>query len=182
MLSFLLPARRRAKVEWLMDQYAEAKALYPEAEFSFVGHSNGTYLLADALKRYPSCRFKHVVFAGSVVSTNYPWPDFLNRGSGEEGHHPQVKAILNYVATHDWVVAFFPKALQMLPKALQKILRQDLGSGGHDGFAKLPQPSRQQVEYVYGGHSAALNEKNWDEMPALETISKRQNCLIIAVS
>jgi len=61
MLHFLLFARRRAKVEWLMDQYTEDKAKYPNAQFSFMGHSNGTYLLAKALEVYPSWRFKNVV-------------------------------------------------------------------------------------------------------------------------
>lgn len=45
MLPFLLPFQRRNKVEWLMDQYTENLALYPHAEFHYVGHSNGTYLL-----------------------------------------------------------------------------------------------------------------------------------------
>ncbi len=64
---------RRSKVEWLMDQYTENLALYPNADFSFVGHSNGTYLLAKALLEYPACKFKNVVFAGSVVNKNYDW-------------------------------------------------------------------------------------------------------------
>lgn len=148
MLSFLLPSRRRAKVDWLMDQYAEDMALYPNADFSFVGHSNGTYLLAKALREYPCCHFKHVVFAGSIVRTDYNWSEFLQSG--------RVKAVLNYVATRDWVVALFPKALQILGL-------QDLGSAGHDGFeADSSSSSPYQIKYVVGGHSAALNEDNWD--------------------
>jgi alpha-beta hydrolase superfamily lysophospholipase len=108
LLPFLLPWARRKKVEWLMDQYTESKAKYPEAEFSYVGHSNGPYLLAGALRDYRCCRFKNVVFAGSVVHTDYDWSEFL-------GSQPQrVKVILNYVATSDAVVAFFPKAMELL--------------------------------------------------------------------
>jgi len=148
MLPFLTPWRRRAKVEWLMDQYTEAKARYPEASFSFVGHSNGTYLLAKALEIYPSCRFRHIVFAGSVVRRGYDWTPLLESG--------QVGAILNYVATADWVVAFFPKALQPLRWF-------DLGSAGHDGFARLAgHPRAHEICYVRGGHAAALQEANWD--------------------
>ena len=44
MLSFLRPGVRQEKVEWLMDRYTEAKAMYPKAKFHFVGHSHGTYL------------------------------------------------------------------------------------------------------------------------------------------
>ncbi|QOJ09411.1 alpha/beta hydrolase [Nitrosomonas sp. H1_AOB3] len=144
MLSFLFPWRRRAKVEWLMDQYAEGLAQYPNATFSYIGHSHGTYLLAKALKDYPCCRFKHVVFAGSVVRTDYDWSNHLKTG--------RVKGILNYVATADWVVAWFPNALQMLGF-------QDLGSAGHRGFDS-DKPN--QIRYVKGAHSAALNEDNWD--------------------
>ena len=148
MLPFLMPGQRNAKVEWLMDQYSEAKAIYPNAKFSFVGHSNGTYLFAKALEQYPSCRFERAVFVGSVVHRNYRWGQRIESG--------QIKRVLNVVASRDWVVAFFPKALQMLGL-------QDLGSAGHDGFAELktyPQDLA-EIRYVNGGHSAGLSEKNW---------------------
>lgn len=149
MLPFVLPFTRKGKVQWLVDQYVQAKALYPEAEFSYVGHSNGTYMLARALEQYPEIRFKHVVFAGSVVRKRYPWRQALERG--------QVQAILNYIASSDWVVAWFPKLFQTLAV-------QDLGSAGHDGFLDLSaeDPRLLQIGYVPGAHSAALVEENWD--------------------
>jgi pimeloyl-ACP methyl ester carboxylesterase len=158
MLPFLLPFYRRGKVEWLMDQYTENLALYPNADFHYIGHSNGTYLLAKALQEYPSCRFKHVVFAGSVVRSDYKWLARVNQN--------QVKKVLNFVATADWVVAFFPKLFQIL-----RI--QDLGSAGHDGFrfkeVRLggyiesdPLHIIEQVEYIHGDHGAALQEETWN--------------------
>jgi alpha-beta hydrolase superfamily lysophospholipase len=148
MFPFLLPSRRREKVQWLMDQYVEAKSLYPDARFSFVGHSNGTYLLANALEGYRACRFQRVVFAGSVVRTDYDWTAVIRRG--------QIQAILNYVATADWVVACFPGALETLNL-------QDLGSAGHNGF-KDASPGVFQCRYIPGAHGAALTENNWDEI------------------
>ena len=50
MLPFLLSAYRRKNVEWLMDRYTEVVARYPNATVSYIGHSNGTYLLAKALE------------------------------------------------------------------------------------------------------------------------------------
>ncbi|WP_404357000.1 esterase/lipase family protein [Methylotuvimicrobium sp. KM1] len=144
MLSFLFPWRRREKVEWLMDQYAEGLAQYPNAHFSYVGHSHGTYLLTKALKEYPCCQFKHVVLAGSVVRTDYAWAELLTQG--------RVKKVLNYVASGDWVVACFPNAMQMLNW-------QDLGGAGHRGFQS---GQVNQIQYVKGAHSAALHEDNWD--------------------
>lgn len=150
MLPFLFPWYRRQKVEWLMDQYAEALARYPNAAFSYVGHSNGTYLLAKALELYPCCRFEHVVFAGSVVRTTYDWGTLLGADP------PRVRAVLNFVASGDWVVAFFPRFFEFLKL-------QDLGSAGHDGFAvSRPQPRLYQVKYVSGGHAAAIQESMWD--------------------
>lgn len=143
-LSFLFPWRRRDKVEWLMDQYAEGLAQYPNARFSYIGHSHGSYLLTKALNEYPCCRFEQVVLAGSVVRTDYAWEKFINEG--------RVKNVVNYVATSDWVVAWFPNAMQ-------KLNWQDLGGAGHRGFET---DLVKQIQYIKGFHSAALNEDNWD--------------------
>lgn len=148
MIPFLLPSRRRDKVQWLMDQYVEAKALYPDARFSYMGHSNGTYLLAKALRDYRACRFERIVFAGSVVRTDYDWQTLFRRR--------QAEAVLNYVAAADWVVAFFPGALELLNL-------QDLGSAGHNGF-KQDAPGIFQCKYLRGQHGAALSEANWDDI------------------
>lgn len=145
-LRFLLPEERKRKTQWFMDQYVEAFALYPNAAFSFVGHSNGTYLLASALKDYRCCVFNRVLFAGSVVRRKYNWEKCISSG--------QVKEVANYIATADWVVAFFPKAIQMTGI-------QDLGSAGHDGFTSS---AVSQVSYVKGGHGAAIREENWDSI------------------
>jgi pimeloyl-ACP methyl ester carboxylesterase len=151
MLSFLRPGARQEKVEWLMDRYTEAKAMYPEAAFHYVGHSHGTYLLAKALEDYPAVRFDRVVFAGSVVNRGEKWLNLLRT---------RVSCVVNFVATADWVVAFFPKALQTVGI-------QDLGSAGHDGFGTasrecpLIEPPH---TYIVGGHAAALHEAMWDSI------------------
>lgn len=143
MAPFLLASQRREKVEWLMNQYAEAMVTYPSAEFSCVAHSNGTYLIAKALEQYPPCSFKRIVFAGSVVRRTFDWKDHVLAG--------RVGSVLNYVATSDWVVAWFPKLFELL-----RI--QDLGSAGYDGFRGVLPASLWQVRFVPGGHGAALSE------------------------
>ena len=149
-LPFLFPWYRRQKVEWLMDQYTEALARYPEASVYFVGHSNGTYLMAKALELYPCCQFENVVFAGSVVSRYYDWQALMKPESR------RLNAILNFVATSDWVVALFPKLFQFFGL-------QDLGSLGHDGFfIERMGPNMYQAKYVEGGHGAAIVEPMWD--------------------
>lgn len=150
-LPFLAPLVRQRKVEWLMDRYVEVRARYPHpaTKFYYVGHSNGTYLAAHALDAYPAARFERIVFAGSVVRRDFDWGKFTS------GAHPRVKEVLNFVATADWVVALFPKALQPFRWF-------NLGSAGHDGFDfASTQGPVYQFEYIAGRHDAALVESNW---------------------
>jgi len=127
-----------------MEQYIEALAYYPEASFSYVGHSNGTYLLAKAFKDYECCRFKNVVFASSVVRSDYDWDDILSKG--------KVKNVLNFVATRDFVVAWAPYFFERFG-----IL--NLGGAGHVGFKSN---GIEQIRYVRGSHSAPVGEDNWN--------------------
>jgi hypothetical protein len=159
MLPFLFAGRRREKVEWLMDQYATAVAAYPNAKrFHFVGHSNGAYCLAEALRLYSCCRFENVVLAGSVVRTRFRWDLYLRdsppRSDLDRPLHGSVGKVLNFTATTDWVVAVFPKLFQTaLPF-------QRPGSAGHDGF-KGGREAVKQIGYVRGGHGAAIAEPIW---------------------
>jgi len=156
MLPFVLPGKRREKVQWLMDQYTEARARYPRAEFSYVGHSNGTYLLARSLRDYPSARFKHVVFAGSVVRCDYDWASLLPAAPDGRG---RVEKVLNYIASGDWVVALFPKGLEPIKPI-------DLGAAGHDGFIQADRHTDRihQIRYIKGSHSAGIKESQWHEI------------------
>ncbi len=157
---FLAPWVRHWKTGWLMDQYVLMRALYPMAKFSYVGHSNGTYLLARALLRYPAAKFHHVVFAGSVVRCDYRWNALL---PGTSGHRPgQVAKILNYVATEDWVVAIFAKAFQTLTALF------DIGSAGYDGFDEHRQPTHHpdlhEAKFIVGAHEAGIREAHWKDI------------------
>lgn len=160
MLSFLLSAKRREKAEWLMDQYTEALACYPNATaIHFVGHSNGTYCLADALRRYPCCHFDNVVFAGSVVRTTYPWREVLRPYGPQDPKRRQgtVGRVLNIVATGDWVVAGFPNLFE------RWFPIQRLGGAGHFGFRDTG-ANMYELDYAKGGHSAGIEEPLWDDL------------------
>jgi pimeloyl-ACP methyl ester carboxylesterase len=148
MAPFVLWWIRKGKAEWLMDQYVEARAHYPRADFSYVGHSNGTYLVARALQDYPAARFKRIALAGSVVRCDYKWLDLIN-------NKRRIHEVLNYVATADWVVALFTKGMKWIPLL-------DLGSGGHDGFGEAsPEGPVYQVSFIKGRHGAGHEERHW---------------------
>jgi len=146
-VNFLAPILRRKKVDWLIDQYVMLRAKYPDAKFHYIGHSNGTQLFVEALRKYKDFNFDNVVFAGSVVRRHFDWKPFLSN---------QVGRVRNYVATNDIVVAIFPKGLQWLSYF-------NLGSAGHDGFS-IDHEDLENVRYVPGGHGAAVGDDIWDEI------------------
>lgn len=180
MLPFLLPWIRRQKVEWLMDEYVDARSRFPKAKFSYVGHSNGTYLIARALQDYPAACFSNVLFAGSVVRRNYDWAGFIAA--------KRVGKVVNMVATRDWVVALFPQGLEPLRRFF------DLGGAGFGGFDQFPKVTGlSEVQYVIGGHSAGLVETQWKRIadfivhgtvptPPDQDYASKQSCFWKAVS
>lgn len=150
MLPFVLPWVRKSKVEWFMDKYVSVKAAYPNATFDYVGHSNGTYLAACALRDYPAARFGNIYFAGSVVHPQFKWSEKVDKG--------QVKKFHNARGGEDWVVALLPKSLEYFT---------DLGGAGFDGFddaEKCCDRITQSRGFAKGGHGGAIGEKHWGEI------------------
>lgn len=152
LLQFLLLGARRAKVQWLLDLYTEAKRRYPKAELSYIGHSNGTFLLAHALHRHPEVRFQRVAFAGSVVSSRYDWQTLRQRG--------QVDQVLNFVADKDFVVGLLPRISDILPGKLP--FGPDIGGAGVQPFAETDGVTNRK--FRVGGHGAAIVEDNWETL------------------
>jgi alpha-beta hydrolase superfamily lysophospholipase len=145
---FLLLGERQKNVRWLMDRYTGALAQYPNAKFGFVGHSNGTYLLGGTLKNYKTPRFDRVVLAGCVLPKAFKWEHFVTER--------RVAAIQNYVASADWVVAWFPAIFEFFGGE-----KADLGSAGHAGFND-DCALRDAIVLTRGGHNCAIagNERN----------------------
>jgi pimeloyl-ACP methyl ester carboxylesterase len=144
---FLLWADRQRNVRWFMDQVTELKSRFPNLKhLHFIGHSNGTYVLASALQRYSTLKVDKVVFAGSVVRRGYD-------GTGLSG---RVGKVRNYVAADDLVVAIFPNLFEL---PLFRFLNADLGSAGFNGFQDgLFKDS--ETQFIKGGHPAALQRDN----------------------
>lgn len=152
---FLLYGDRQRNVRWFMDQYTEALARYPNAkQIDFIGHSNGTYILASALERYKTLRVGRVAFAGSVVPRDYDWSSKLGHGVDAEGREVpgRVMAIRNYIASADWVVGFFPGFFEWFNS-------KELGSAGLNGFLQ-DEAKDHEARYIPGGHGCALDPRN----------------------
>jgi pimeloyl-ACP methyl ester carboxylesterase len=152
--AFLLLNERQKYVRWFMDLYTEEIAKNPKVKISFVGHSNGTYILASAMERYSSIEVHNVVFAGSVVQRDYSW----NRWQGEG----RVQAVQNYIAAEDWVVAIFPRLFELITEITPLERISDIGSAGFNGFEDTFGNHFEHI--VKGGHSGALDVRNHDSI------------------
>lgn len=150
MSGFLLSMYRHEKVRWFANQYVEAYAQYPNAKFHFIGHSNGTYLLAYAMKNYAACNFSRVAFAGSVVPRAFGWDELVRMG--------RLECLRNDLASADWVVAIFPRFFEQV-RELMGLPLGDIGAGGIFGFQE-DRGNRNEVAYLRGGHGAGIKPEN----------------------
>jgi pimeloyl-ACP methyl ester carboxylesterase len=138
--NFALPITRRRTLRWFLDQYSYLLARHPNLPFHFVGHSNGTYMLGQALKFVMPIRFERVYLAGSVLPADFNWLACVEEG--------QIDRLVNVCATKD-------KPVGWLCSGLRGLGMKDIGTGGFSGFLQLPD-SAQQFRYLPGGHDAAL--------------------------
>lgn len=152
---FLLLGDRQKNVRWFMDEVTDLVARFPNLEeLHFIGHSNGTYVVASALERYQALKVNRVVLAGSVLRRDYKWSERTGR----------VGRVRNYVGADDWVVGLAPKLFEL---PLFKLLNKDIGSAGFDGFTD---GFLRGMETYYvkkgdrGGHAAALESDNVDSI------------------
>ncbi len=152
-LDFMNVWRRKKQARWLLEQYADIRSCFRGAKISFVGHSNGTYLLKSAMDIAPTMRFKHIYLAGSVLRTDVDW----SRYAGDASDSIIQGKILNVRANRDWVVGMLPFAMQ---KMGLKFL--DVGGAGYDGFENKLAPNRFREITVHGPHQAGVRENSWD--------------------
>ncbi len=151
MLEFLRRRARYEKMHWLVERYIEARRRYPKAKFSFIGHSNGTYLLAQSLEEYEDIKFERIAFAGSVVTSNFDWISLKRQN--------QVGYVLNFMSSKDWVVSCLPRIADIIP--LSWILGPNLGGASVVPFKKKGDFVHNTEHYIKGGHGAGIEEVNW---------------------
>jgi hypothetical protein len=104
--NFFFPWLRRRNIRWFQDQYSYYLASNPKTEFYFIGHSNGTYVLGESLKRVSAMKFKRIYLAGSVLPREYPWQERFDLD--------QVKELRNDRSCSDWPVGILCSGLRGL--------------------------------------------------------------------
>jgi hypothetical protein len=150
---FLRPGGRRQAVEWFQNVYADITALYPNADVSFIGHSNGTYLGTHALQ-CEYVNYRYLVLAGSVVRR-----DFWDTKGKEWQWKRKVMRLLNMRGVDDWIVGLLPGGLETIPIVGKWM---DLGGLGAYGNPWLKE-DKEQIKLV-GDHGAGIVDKGWDNL------------------
>lgn len=153
LLGLLFTFTRMKNVKWFIDIYVQTIARYPNARIHFIGHSNGTYLLAKSLELYSACRFNNVAFAGSVVRRDFPWNTFIEDA--------RLARLRNDMAANDYIVAIFPRFFEQIKEAL-RLPVSDIGSAGVYGFAH--DDAKRFEVLVRGGHAAAIVDGNHESL------------------
>jgi len=152
---FLRPGGRRQAVEWFQDVYGDICALYPKAQVSFIGHSNGTYLGCHALA-CQNLTYRTMILAGSVVRQ-----DFWSRTAVAYNCRSRIGRLMNFQAIGDYIVALLPGGLEWFPVLGPWM---NVGGSGAYGFNGLDCDEQRQI---LGGHGAAIGLAGWDELADL---------------
>lgn len=150
---FLRPGGRRRAVDWFQNIYANVCALYPDAEISFIGHSNGTYLGTQALQ-CENLDYKYMILAGSVVQRDF----WIRKDKGKQWKK-RVTRLFSFRSLDDWVVALLSGGLEVIP-GIGRCM--NVGGAGAYGFRDLQDGKEQRT--IKGGHGAAIQSDAWDQL------------------
>jgi predicted esterase len=153
-MEFALPGTRRRKVHEFLKLYGDAYASRDPDRFVFAGHSNGTYMMAQALDRVPSMRFRRVYLAGTVLPRRYDWHRrFDEHQVGAWAHGEWIPGEVRVDrATRDVPVGILCSWLRGLGSA-------DVGTAGVDGFELAAVAHIDQSRRIDGGHGDALKDE-----------------------
>ena len=134
---FLRSGKREYEVANLAKEINLLANRHPEAKICLVGHSFGTYLIAESLKALNTrLNIDKVILCGSVLNSNYDWSPSIQKHN--------IKNIINECASNDWALVF------------SHFFAKGLGMAGVESFK--PHSGVVTNRYLKGGHSCFFNE------------------------
>jgi alpha-beta hydrolase superfamily lysophospholipase len=155
---FLLWGERNRATRAFLDAYAQARARYPDASFHVAAHSNGTFVVANSLRRPARIRLTNVYFAGSVLWRFFPWST-LHRASRQNDDLGRLQLVRSDLASEDWPVGALCWVL-----SLANYLRWGLlGTAGVDGFDSAG-GFLSETHNLKGGHGEGLRAKRHESI------------------
>lgn len=124
-MHFAIPCVRKSRIVWFCQQFDQIKERYPDVAPSVIAHSNGTYIVANALNTYHHIRVDKLILCGSIVRPDFDWKSIFDR--------KQATMVRNEVGVKDiWA------------RNVHLVAWGDTGPSGQGGFAyehaRLEQP------------------------------------------
>ena len=149
---FLSSGKRTNEVNRLSKEIKDLANRLPEARICLVGHSFGTFLIAESLKSINiRLNIDKIILSGSVLTSNYDWSEIISKHN--------IQNISNECASNDWALVF------------SHFFAKGLGMGGIEGFS--PHGGILTNRYFRGGHSCFFNDlrlKEWSQFIHGETL------------
>lgn len=140
-VSLINPWARERKVKWFLDQYTQIRAT-AKGPVSVIAHSFGSYIVAEAMRKYPQIVFDRIVLCGSIIPVNYDWDAVIaSRGQAKEVLNQYGKQDI-WVRVAEWAVA-------------------DAGPSGYQGFRKRAGGAVFEQEFTDYSHSEYFFDGNF---------------------
>jgi pimeloyl-ACP methyl ester carboxylesterase len=145
-LRLLWPPARSRQVRWFLDEYTALSRDHGHAGISVIAHSFGTYLVAQALERFPEVTVARLIFCGSIVRQDYPWTHTICETR-------QVTEVLNDYGRLDFWAALVGWVVE------------DAGPSGRRGFSDTARGAviqREHRDFRHSDYFYTLNyRRNW---------------------
>ena len=152
-IEFALRGTRQRNIHQFLDLYLQAALTNDADGFRFIGHSNGTYMMASVMQKVPAVRFRHIMLAGSVLPSDFNWKALFDNGQigYYDGGQWQPGRVHNDQARVDVPVGILANGLRVLGY-------RDIGAGGFRGFEGVNSTgvSYHPLHTFPKGHGAAL--------------------------
>jgi hypothetical protein len=155
---FLRDGKRESEINKFSKEIKELANRTPEARICLVGHSFGTFLIAESLKSINvRLNIDKIILSGSVLDSSYDWSDIILKHN--------IQSINNECASNDWALVcshFFAKGLGMagiegLPPH-GGILTNRHFNGGHSCFFNELR-LKEWSNFIHGGTLEMVNER-----------------------
>lgn len=140
-IQLLLPFARNRIIKHFREELIHIINSYPNAEFHFISHSFGTYVLANGIITLPidtELKIKNIILAGSVLKENFQWTSLKNKFG--------IENIINECGYNDNVLL------------LSKIACIGMGMAGRRGFMGCDEVVNR---FYHGGHDFFDREPNF---------------------
>ena len=148
---FLVPPLRRRKIKWFCDEFDRIKERFEDVIPSVICHSNGSYIVANALKTYPHIKIDKLILCGSIVRRDFDWKAIFDG--------KQATLVRNEIGQKD-----------IWSRLVKCFAWFDTGASGRKGFKQI-NPRLKQPNFTEFSHSSfqALGHYRNNWLPFLDT-------------